>query len=274
MTIDDIFTVLKYESMINIRDSPLLSYTTPSTRGRFRGRGRGRSSIHRKKAESTPIGEEDKIEIPTQYEIIFDQQYVMAILQQNEGKGHLTLRPDRLKYHPFLVTRNPTQPAGAIAKATLMANANRAADSIPSEVMGTSDGEMEAATEKLISGDDHATLAMPGASLTSESPLRKLRKRRSDEMSSEPLKKLRSAYSQDGSTNKRSMRILAELTTATKDGIPVTEKRVGVYGENASELEEEEEQGLIEDAGEGSGEGPDADGDEDAEGEDDEEYAP
>ena len=275
MTLDDIYTVLKYESMINIRDSPLPSYSTPSTRGRFRSRGRGRPSVPRRKAESVPVGEEDKIEIPTQYEIVFDPQYVEAILQQYEGKGHLTLRPDRLKYHPFLVTRDPMKPAGAIAKATLMTNTNRAADSTPSEVLVTANGEMGPATEKHMNGEDDAALAMPDALSIGKSAVGKRKKRGSDESNSEPVKKLRSADWQDGSTNQRTMRILAESGITEKDSIPIREVRVSVNGYGANGLEEEEdEQQLIEDAGEGSGEGLGAYGDEDAEGEDDEEYAP
>jgi hypothetical protein len=42
---------------------------------------------------------------PGTYRITFDREYVLAVIKQDDVKGKLQLRPERLKYHPFLVTR-------------------------------------------------------------------------------------------------------------------------------------------------------------------------
>ncbi len=276
MTLDDIFTMLKYESMINVHDSPAPFYSTPASRGRGRGRGRGRPSVQRRKARSAPTDSEEKAELPTRYEIYFDREYVEAILRQHENRRYLSLRPERLKYHPFLVTRNPAKPPGALAKATLMASAVRVYDSTPSEVVETPDGEMGNDLERVVAGEDQATLALVAALSGSMSPKRRLMKRESEEVNLEPAKRLRSADIPNGIQPRRSLRSFPDA----EKGTPVRQTRGRMNGkgnengnggkmDGASESEdedEEEEEERIEDEDE------DGAGDEDAEGED-EEYA-
>ena len=128
MTLEDIVATLKYENMINILDTPPRETPVPdrSYVRRKRGGVRGRSLVNRRPRpnSSTPAEseEKDKVVIPTQYEITWDQEYIEAILRKHESRGYLSLRPERLKYHPFLVSRNPQKPPGALARATLMAN--------------------------------------------------------------------------------------------------------------------------------------------------------
>lgn len=286
MTLDDIYTVLKHESMINVHDSPPPSYSTPFSRGRGRGRGRGRPSVNRRKTDSAPFGSEEKSELPTRYDIVFDRDYIAAVLRQHESRGHLILRPERLKYHPFLVTRNPVKPPGALAKATLM-SANRVADSTPSEVVETPNGEIRNEVEKVVAGEDPATLALVAA-LSSESPERRLRKRESEEVNLEPVKRLRSGGSNTpNGMKRRSLRnVVDEHTPMRETRGRVNEIRAEVRNammDDPSETEEEEEERIEIRPGEGDDGGndiaeeygeEDAEGevDEDAEREDDEEY--
>lgn len=119
---------------------------------------------------------------------------------QHQSRGYLTLKPDRLKYHPFLVTRDPVKPPGTIAKATLMAAGaggagldldNADADADP----GTGMGKEDETPEVIAHGQDKATLQL--VAKLSESPARSLRKRPAS--SSEPA-------SVDRSTRPRSKR--------------------------------------------------------------------
>ncbi len=268
--------------------------------------------MNRRKASSAPNGSDDKPEIPTRYDVIFDRDYIEAILKQHEIISYLVLRPERLKYHPFLVTRNPAKPPGAIAKATLMAGTTRvnseAAESTPSEVVETPNGEKGNEVEKVVAaGEDQATLALVAALSTSDSPKRNLRKRGSEEMSSEPVKRLRrgDTGTPNGNGNGMMMRRSLRNLVDEEEKTPVRETRSRMNGsslgkngnaegygigngmmlDEPSETEEEEEE-RIEERGEvvqeGYGNEDDALGEdeddalggdeEDAEGEDDEEY--
>lgn len=148
-------------------------YTPSRARGR-RGRGRGsvqRRSSHRDREDTHTDASDsaDKPAIPTRYVLKFDRAYIAAILDQYESKGHLTLKYDRLKYHPFLVSRDPVKPPGTIAKTTLMANHSEEQD----EIVVPALTEPE---EVINHGEDRATLELV-AKLSGTSPIRSLRKR-------------------------------------------------------------------------------------------------
>lgn len=184
LTIEDIYATLSAEDMIISLDSPPRSRSvhTP-TRARGRGRGRGRGSINRRMAREdtqTDSSEHDKDKpvIPKRYTIRFDRAYVEAVMTTHESRGYLTLKPDRLKYHPFLVTRDPIKPPNTIAKAALTAGTTAAAaasgadeeDTLTSLHGGTEDDP-----ETVNHGQDKATLEL--VAKLSESPARSLRKR-------------------------------------------------------------------------------------------------
>lgn len=160
--------------MITSLDSPTPTYSTHTpSRGRGR-RGRGRASAQRRSshredhnAQNEADEPSDKPPIPKRYAIKFDKAYIEAVLDQYESKGHLTLNFDRLKYHPFLVSRDPVKPPGTIAKTTLMSN----------QADADADGEEEVEPEEIINhGEDRATLDLV-AKLAEVSPVRSLRKR-------------------------------------------------------------------------------------------------
>lgn len=127
MTLEDIYTTLVAENMINVYSStsslplPLSNGASASTplRGRKRARGRPRLSVRRRHTSShaaaaatTAEGEEaeaeegdEEMKLPRNYEIVVDRQYVAAVLERQRRKGYVELDTRRLKYFPFLVAR-------------------------------------------------------------------------------------------------------------------------------------------------------------------------
>jgi hypothetical protein len=181
MTRGDIYSTLKYESMITDLDTP--PRDTPSLARAFRRqRGRSRLSAPRRSRPAVKDVEEeevdkDKVAIPDRYAIRWDRDYVEAVLRKHDQKGFLKLNPDRLKYHPFLVTRNPAKPPGIIAKATLMANNPNAHKDDEVAQRGREDGRItpNGADGLINHGEDQATLDLVAA--LSASPKRSLRRR-------------------------------------------------------------------------------------------------
>ncbi|KIR28148.1 hypothetical protein I307_00630 [Cryptococcus deuterogattii 99/473] len=120
MTLEDIFSTLSAEGMINVLDDLTADAIgkTPS-RARARGRSRGRPNVNRRKADPNGSGtpdpqshqdEDDHVKIPKRYEILLDKAYIQAVVEKHEKKGYLKLVPERLKYHPFLVARQTEEP--------------------------------------------------------------------------------------------------------------------------------------------------------------------
>lgn len=209
MTLADIYATLKEQDMITTHDTPPPSVLSPSRTGRNRGRQRGRPSVQRKHVSVAHSAAEDgsddtaPIKIPQRYSIHFDTAYVDAVLRAHERKGHLRLQPERLKYHPFLVSRaQGAQRPGLLAKATLMGAAGAGAGTGPGAARGgeetssasvsgevttpapPADGPMdvdvgvhgEEEGELVERGEDKATLELV-ARLSSGSPGRALRTR-------------------------------------------------------------------------------------------------
>lgn len=125
LTCEDVYFVLNERGMIKDvteaarAPSPQASDSTPSQRTR------GHSWISRKRtrnrfATATVAGssarqphEEDPdsppaVELPKKYQIIFDRPLVAAHLAKWAKKDYLKLRPERLKWSPFLVTHGHT----------------------------------------------------------------------------------------------------------------------------------------------------------------------
>lgn len=231
MTLTDIYATLVQEDMIRVQESP--ARDTPS---QWRGgkRARGRPPVSRKPPSSDS---DDEVEIPKRYTISWDREYVEAVLRKHEAKGHLTLNPERLKYHPFLVTRNPPKPPGMLAQATLMPGHTHAAlaahaqhqqhsthadlkrddseSATNREVVATPAGDdissSKDTADRIVAGEDAETLALV-ASL-SVSPRRNLRKRASEELTQSARKKLRSSDVPSSPINgtRRSLRGVASV---------------------------------------------------------------
>lgn len=129
MTPEDVYVTLKDQDFIREYQIPPPLQQTPSFARKARGRGRPRLTASRRTPREKQQPESDdedagksKTTIPEQYIISWDRAYVDAVLAKHDSKGYLELAPERLKYHPFLVTRDPAKPPGVIARATLMAN--------------------------------------------------------------------------------------------------------------------------------------------------------
>lgn len=192
MTLADIFFTLKAEDLIRIHDTPVRE--TPS-KSRTKGRPRGRPPHSRRQAspdENSP----KEVELPTRYTITFDRDYIDAVLKKYEARGYLQLRSEKLKYHPFLTTRDAEKPPGVQAHAALIAAMAQRAQPVsheqdshhdhchrdePSTPHGdgrNSDGR-NGDTDEVVKGEDPETLALVAA--LSASPKRSLRKRSASE---------------------------------------------------------------------------------------------
>lgn len=194
MTPEDVYATLQYENMIRTLDAPPPLHHTPSSVFR-RGRGRGRSRLTAPRRSTQKATQEDpdddsepKVVIPKRYIITWDREYVEALLHKHDSRGYLELAPERLKYHPFLVTRHPIKPPGSIAKAALVANNPNSAGHVDPEVdelaSSPGDGENQMDVEEDVQhGEDRATLDLVQA-LAHESPQRSLRHRTSSELNS------------------------------------------------------------------------------------------
>lgn len=184
--------------------------------------------------------EETKVKIPKQYEIVPDHEVVEAALSKHFAKGYLTLKPERLKYTPFLVAREAAQII------EIDDDASETPSSGNKEVIATpADTELTPipdTSEKIAAGEDQATLQLVAA--LSASPVRNLRRRSSGVTSAEqPSKQLRSGSSP---MRRRSTRTETPTRPSRRKSVQSLRKRIA---------------------------DPDEDwGDEDAEGEDDEEY--
>ncbi|EPQ26912.1 uncharacterized protein PFL1_05547 [Pseudozyma flocculosa PF-1] len=139
MTLDDVFYVLREQDMLSLAGSASGKMRTPATTkyrgGRDGGGGGGGGGLSGAASSSTPTprsrgrprknnassslstsGEHGRHKshgggsgaIPRrgEYRIHFDRDYVIAHLKNYEAKGYLQVRPDRLKWTPFLVARS------------------------------------------------------------------------------------------------------------------------------------------------------------------------
>ncbi|WVQ79573.1 hypothetical protein IAT38_001672 [Cryptococcus sp. DSM 104549] len=215
MTLEDIYTTLDDENMINVLDAPSHAAPTPSrqrSNNRPRGRGRPRS-VHRRKAnlsapgggaeadahDADDHGEKEPVKIPRRYEIVVDKEYVAAVLTKHESKGYLKLVPERLKYHPFLVTRNQKlqEAAAPLEEEEDDEEGDEETPTsaelvTPADMAHTNGQSHEDDANKVVAGEDPATLALVAE--LSQSPVRSLRKRKSEEVAT-PTRSLRTRVS-------------------------------------------------------------------------------
>lgn len=70
---------------------------------RRRGGGRGGARVRGSGAANK--GKGDDTAVPTSYSIHFDRDYVVAHLKNYENKGYMKVKPERLRWTPFVMTR-------------------------------------------------------------------------------------------------------------------------------------------------------------------------
>ncbi|KIP11181.1 hypothetical protein PHLGIDRAFT_158301 [Phlebiopsis gigantea 11061_1 CR5-6] len=107
MTIEDICTTLTHMNMIHIHDRvptprPLPGQSIKTIKGR-------KSGLARKHLQRTITYDDEKAKgpfvPPTSYTISWDRNAVEEHLAKWEAKGYLRLRPENLKWSPFLIAR-------------------------------------------------------------------------------------------------------------------------------------------------------------------------
>ena len=107
MTIEDIHTTLVHLNMISVLDSsqppkPLPGQTIKFPKGRKNG-------IARKHLQRTQTHDDEKAKgpfvPPTRYKIRWDADQVEEYLARWEAKGYIKLKPEKLKWSPFILSR-------------------------------------------------------------------------------------------------------------------------------------------------------------------------
>lgn len=120
MTPEDIYYVLKEQDMIidystqsASRAPATLKYKSregvagqaDNTAGPKQRRGRPRGGAGAARAAAAQKGKENAHAIPTDYRIHFDRAYVIAHLKNYEHKGYMKVKPEKLRWTPFVVSR-------------------------------------------------------------------------------------------------------------------------------------------------------------------------
>ncbi|KAF8969240.1 hypothetical protein BDZ97DRAFT_272582 [Flammula alnicola] len=134
MTLEDVCNTLIQQNMIFIREAtPPPVRPSPGQTIKFpKGRKNGvaRKQLQRMQAQDKDLdGNKGPFVVPKHYEIHFDRQKVEAYLRNWESKGYLRLRPEKLQWTPYLVTRT-TQEAAVSHDLPAM-------DNVPEEKSGT-----------------------------------------------------------------------------------------------------------------------------------------
>lgn len=111
MTTEDIFTILVQQDMITVDTAPNPVRPSPGQSIKFpRGRKNGiaRRHLQRPNPQKQIEGGGNKSSVPfvapTHYEISWDQEKVERWLETWEKKGYLRLKPEKLKWTPFVLS--------------------------------------------------------------------------------------------------------------------------------------------------------------------------
>ncbi|KAG1734123.1 hypothetical protein EDB19DRAFT_1728323 [Suillus lakei] len=115
MTIEDIYNTLQDQGMISVQSATPPMRPTPGQAIKFpRGRKNGIARRHLQR-QSTINKEEEAgskantpFAPPTRYQIAWDPEKVQHYLEAWEKKGYMKLKPERLKWTPFVLARTKT----------------------------------------------------------------------------------------------------------------------------------------------------------------------
>lgn len=118
MTNEDICLVLTQQGMIqNKRDTTPFSPAMKPSPGqsiRFvRGRKNGTARKHLQRKQTDDNFSRGPFVPPKDYEIVWDPEVVKAYLDKWNEKGYLTLKPEKLKWSPFILQRTTKLATGA-----------------------------------------------------------------------------------------------------------------------------------------------------------------
>ena len=115
MTMEDVYNTLTQLNMIFVGEaSPPPIRPSPGQTIKFpKGRKNGIARKHLQRLQ-TQDKEQDGVKapfvIPKNYEIQFDRTKVEEYLNNWESKGYLKLKPEKLQWTPYIMTRNPKEP--------------------------------------------------------------------------------------------------------------------------------------------------------------------
>lgn len=115
MTMEDVYNTLTQLNMIFIGEaSPPPIRPSPGQTIKFpKGRKNGiaRKHLQRMQTQDKELdGVKAPFVIPKNYEIQFDRTKVEEYLNNWESKGYLKLKPEKLQWTPYIMTRNPKEP--------------------------------------------------------------------------------------------------------------------------------------------------------------------
>ena len=115
MTMEDVYNTLTQLNMIFIGEaSPPPIRPSPGQTIKFpKGRKNGiaRKHLQRMQTQDKELdGVKAPLVIPKNYEIQFDRTKVEEYLTNWESKGYLKLKPEKLQWTPYIMTRNPKEP--------------------------------------------------------------------------------------------------------------------------------------------------------------------
>jgi hypothetical protein len=115
MTMEDVYNTLTQQNMIFVGEaSPPPIRPSPGQTIKFpKGRKNGiaRKHLQRMQTQDKELdGVKAPFVIPKNYEIQFDRTKVEEYLSKWESKGYLKLKPEKLQWTPYIMTRNPKEP--------------------------------------------------------------------------------------------------------------------------------------------------------------------
>ncbi|CDO70872.1 hypothetical protein BN946_scf184804.g4 [Trametes cinnabarina] len=154
MTLEDIYNTLVHLNMISVKDSahpvkPLPGQTIKFPKGRKNG-------IARKHLQRTQTHGDDKARgpfvPPTKYRIHWDPEQVQQYLARWEAKGYFQLKPEKLKWSPFILSRadktQAIQNEGGVDPGALSGDATRSASTDVHQAIGRVYEEAESSPDK------------------------------------------------------------------------------------------------------------------------------
>lgn len=107
MTIEDVYNTLVQQNMITTRETTPSARPSPGQSIKYpKGRRAGvaRRALQRTQTQDDDVSKGPFVP-PKSYRIHWDQEKVSSYLTNWEGKGYLRLKPEKLKWTPFLVSR-------------------------------------------------------------------------------------------------------------------------------------------------------------------------
>ncbi|KAI9000531.1 hypothetical protein BD414DRAFT_532395 [Trametes punicea] len=125
MTVEDVYNTLVHLNMISVLDSAHPPKPLPGQSIKFvKGRKNG---IARKHLQRTHTQDDERVKVPfippAKYRIQWDPEQVEQYLARWGAKGYLKLKPEKLKWSPFILPRVNQLQAAQGAEATMSAGA-------------------------------------------------------------------------------------------------------------------------------------------------------